>query len=112
MSKFSKLKCALYGAAGAIAPDVLILYSKRFIEPSLAFNWLQYLLATLMYVSLAALVATIYPYGRHPTAWKAFAVGVGLPLLISGLATLGKPQVLVPRGEVLPGSFVDLIALF
>src|SRR4051812_30016685 len=35
-------KLALAGASGAIAPDALLLYSKRFTQPHLSFDWRLY----------------------------------------------------------------------
>jgi len=56
--------CAILGAVGAIAPDIVLFYSKRWSMPSLTFDPYMYLAATILYVSLAAVVAGIYPYRR------------------------------------------------
>mgnify|MGYP007037739245 CR=1 FL=1 len=104
----------LFGGMGAIAPDILILYSKRWTMPSFTFDVSQYLIATIAYVCLAAVVASIYPYGKKPTPWKAFAVGAGLPVIISGLMAMRKGEVLEPRGggQALAGDLFDLMSLF
>lgn len=107
----SHIALAAYGAIGAIAPDILILYSKRWSMPSLSFSILQYSLATLLYVTLAALVAAIFPYGRAPKPWKAFAVGVALPVVVSSLAAAARDPVISPRGETLPGTLIDILSI-
>ena len=101
----------LFGALGAIAPDIVLLYSKRWTMPSLTFDVWMYAGATALYLGLAAVVASIYPYGRNPSPWKAFALGVGLPVLISSLASLQHGTVISPRGEIIPGTFWDLLSL-
>lgn len=108
------LQKALFGGIGSIAPDILILYSKRWTMPSFSFDVWQYLIATIAYVCLAAVVASIYPYGKKPTPWKAFAVGAGLPVIISGLMAMKKGEVLEPRGggQALEGDLFDLMSLF
>src|SRR5262245_45426568 len=110
----SRWKLALYGAIGAVAPDALILYSKRWTAEGLHFEWHQYVLATAIYVLVAGLVASIFPYGKEKSEWKAFAVGVCLPVLISGLLSTAKADAntLSPRGLVeIPGRLSELMAL-
>ena len=101
----------LAAAVGAIAPDILILYSKRWTMPSLTFNPWMYVGASALYVLLAATVAMIYPFGRDRRSWKAFALGVSLPIVISGLASFQHGLVVAPRGHTIAGTFLDLIAL-
>lgn len=103
---------ALYAAVGAISPDVLILYSKRWSMPALTFDVRQYAAATICYIGVAAVVATIYPFGGKPSKWKAFLLGVGLPLVVSGAATLSRGQVISPRGLPIKGTLLDLLSLF
>ncbi len=103
---------AFYGAFGAVAPDIVLLYTKRWSMPSLTFSLTQYVTVTGLYLLLAAIVATAFPYGKQPTRWKAFVLGVCLPVVISGLASLHKGIVVAPRGSQLAGSLWDLLALF
>jgi hypothetical protein len=103
---------AIFGALGALAPDIILFYSKRWTMPSLTFNPYMYLAATILYMGLAALVAGIYPYRREPYAWKAFSLGVALPVVISALASINRAQIVLPRGVTVPGSFHDLLAWF
>lgn len=102
---------AILGGLGAIAPDIILLYSKRWTMPSLTFDPYLYAAATILYIGLGGLVAAIYPYRRPPHAWKAFSLGVALPTVISALASISRAQVLVAKGYV-PGSFRDLLAWF
>lgn len=102
---------ALYAALGAVAPDVVLLYSKRFTMPDLTFSVAQYVGATVLYLGLAAALALVFPYRGRPSPYKAFAVGVALPLIVAALASVSRPTPVVPRGVVLPGEFLDLIAL-
>ncbi len=111
-AKESKPQLALYGAIGAIAPDILILYSKRWTMSGLAFSWFQYGIATLLYVVLAAIVATIFPYKGKPSRWKAFVVGICLPVFISGIAYFGRAQLVSPRSGQIVGTLWDLLSLF
>jgi len=101
---------AIYSALGAVAPDVVLLYSKRFTMPNLTFSIAQYAAATLLYVGLAAALAIVFPYKGRPSPYKAFALGVALPLVIAGLATVTKAPTVVPRGVPIPGELLDLIA--
>jgi hypothetical protein len=104
---------ALSSALGAVAPDVLILYSKRWTMPDKHFDPWMYLAAMAMYVLLAAGVGTIFPYGKRVRPWQAFGVGVTLPILIAGLLSVQKGADITPRGgHSVSASFVDLISLF
>jgi hypothetical protein len=108
----SRLSLAIAGAIGAVAPDIVILYSKRWSAPDLSFDTVQYAVATAIYVALAAFVAAIFPYGDKRSSWKAFAIGVGLPVVLSALATLGTGARISPRGfGALPGTLLDLMAM-
>ncbi|MEM7479597.1 MAG: hypothetical protein AAF481_00365 [Acidobacteriota bacterium] len=108
----SKMSAALYGAFGAIAPDILLLYSKRWTMPSFEFHLGQYVLATLVYLGLASVVAYIFPYRGARTPWKAFAVGFSLPVILAGLLSVQRGVVLTPRGTSLGGRLLDLMSLF
>jgi hypothetical protein len=107
-----KLHLGAFAAVGAIAPDILILYSKRWTMPSLTFDPWMYVFASALYMVLAATVAMIYPFGRGVSPWRAFAVGVTLPLLVSGLASLQRGVVIAPRGDTIEGTLWDLLSLF
>jgi hypothetical protein len=80
--------------------------------PSLTFDPWMYAGASALYVLLAATVAMIYPFGANQRPWKAFALGVGLPIAISGLASFQHGVVVAPRGHTIPGTLWDLISLF
>jgi len=110
--KLTKVQEGLYGGMGAIAPDVLILYSKRWTMPSLTFDLQMFVVATLIYVALAAVVACIIPYKGVRTGWKAFGTGIALPIVLSGAASFARDPVISPRGETLPGTMIDLLSLF
>lgn len=107
-----KLQLGASAGIGAIAPDILILYSKRWTMPSLTFDPWMYLFASALYIVLATTVAMIYPFGRNGRSWKAFALGVTLPLVISGLASLQRGVVIAPRGETIEGTLWDILSLF
>jgi hypothetical protein len=110
--QLDKRTLAFYGALGAVAPDIMILYSKRWTMPSLTFEPSQYAIATALYIFLAAIVATIYPYRNRASTWKAFVVGVGLPTIMSGAMSLQGLIALSPRGQSIPGTVWDLVTLF
>lgn len=107
-----RLTCVLLGAVGSIAPDIVLFYSKRFTMPDLQFSPMQYVLATVLYMVLAGVVAAIYPYRGRPSPWKAFGIGVALPLIVSALASTQRPGIISPRGFSVPGELIDLISLF
>lgn len=118
----------IYGGFGSLVPDVLLLYSKRFTAPLLEFASWQVLAVTLFYAVTAGLVAQIFPYVGEKSKWKSFSVGVLLPIIISGLIGAGDrlsnagAADLTTRGPEptntstetprVPGSVIDLIALF
>ncbi|MBD2757863.1 hypothetical protein [Spirosoma validum] len=110
----SRLNLAITGGIGAVAPDILLLYSKRWTMPDITFSLELYLVATLMYVLLAGFVASIFPYGKlargKNSLWVAFGIGVCLPIVIAGVTTIFKSEPVATRGEASVGRFVDLIA--
>ncbi len=113
------LRLALFGAFGAILPEIVLLYSKRWTMPHLEFSEWQYALITALYMGSSAVVAAIFPYRGTPTPWKAVTVGIGLPTIISA-ATGAVNRALNPvinggtRGvdEPVSGTFIDLLSLF
>lgn len=108
--KPSRVLMAAYAAIGAVAPDIVLLYSKRFTMPFLTFSLAQYAGATLLYLALAAALAVVFPFKGRPTPYKAFALGVALPLVIAALAALSRNPMSVPRGGPIPGEFLDLLS--
>lgn len=107
-----RLTAAACAVAGAIAPDVLIVYSKRWAVPPVDLpNW-QYFVATLMYIGIAAVLGAIFPYRPQPSAWKGFGVGVGTPVILGMLASAIKPVSLAPRGIELSATFWDLMSIW
>jgi hypothetical protein len=108
----NRIKLALYGVVGAMAPDVLILYSKRWTMPGLSFDAQQYLIGMGIYLLLAAVIAPIFPYRGKPTEWKAFALGVTLPIVVAGLLSTQRQELIAPRGISIPGTLLDLMSLF
>jgi hypothetical protein len=107
-----KVQLALFGGIGAVAPDILNLYSKVHFKPGLSFVTWQYIVASLLYLGLAATVAVIFPYGRKPTNAKAFGVGFALPTAISVLTSFLHGRTIAPRTGQVPGTLLDLISLF
>ena len=111
-----KWRLALWAGLGALAPDIVLLYSKRFTVPHVEFDYTVVALGTALYVGLAGLVATIFPYKILPgekgsLLWKAFGVGVCLPILVSTLASIGYQAPEATRGTI-AGALRDLIAMF
>jgi hypothetical protein len=109
----TEIKLALYGAIGAIAPDILLFYSKRFTMPSVSFSRHLYIAATVLYVGLAAVVATAYPYGSKRSPVYAMGVGLALPVILSSITTALHASPLITRGMGdVTGSFLDLLRLW
>jgi hypothetical protein len=108
-----KLEYAIFGGIGAISPDILLLYSKRFTMPSLEFSSIQFIVATLLYVGLAAVVSMIFPYRGQSSPWKAFSVGFCLPVILSGLLSIQRDPLLTPKGGAkIPGTLTDIMSLY
>jgi hypothetical protein len=104
---------AACGAIGAIAPDVIILYSKRFSMSAFEFVTWQYVVATAVYVALGAFVAAIFPLKGRDTAWKAFGIGFCLPIVLGAVLATQRGTVIAPRGVItIPGTLLDLMSLF
>jgi hypothetical protein len=108
---------ALYAMIGAIAPDILILYSKRWTMPQVTFSIPQYTFASILYLGLAGIVSLIFPYktvfkSEANLPWKSFSIGFSLPLILSTIAALSRSQLIVPRGGSMSGTLHDLLALF
>src|SRR4051794_39901395 len=89
--KLAWWKRAGFAAAGAVAPDILLLYSKRFTMPSVQFVPSMYALATVLYVILAGTVTIMVVPPRHASAGRlSFGVGFALPCVVAGLATAAR----------------------
>lgn len=102
-----------YGCVGAIAPDILQLYTKRWTAPSLEFSLTQYMVATILYVLLGGVLGMLFAYqGRRQAA---LAVGIGTPVVIGAMvSTIKVATVVTQRGVGAPqvGSLLDLLSLF
>jgi uncharacterized membrane protein len=107
-----RVLASICAACGALAPDVLILYSKRWTAEGLVFEPTQYLVATILFVLLAWLVGLVYPYRPYATPWKGFVVGVCTPVVIGAIITSAKPASIAVRGQMLQGTLIDLISLW
>jgi hypothetical protein len=110
--RISPWKLSLFGALGAVAPEVVLFYSKRFAMEGVTFQVWQYAVVSILYLGLAAVVAAIFPYPGKPTPWKAFVVGTALPVIISTAASFAQGTTVVPRGQSIEGTLLDLIAFF
>jgi hypothetical protein len=80
--------------------------------PSATFNIYQYMGATSIYLLLAAIVASIFPFRGSGREWKAFILGVCLPAIIAGLISTQRPGLISPRGLPISGTLLDLMSLF
>ncbi len=108
----NKVPLAAYGAVGSIAPNIVLFGTKPITMPALTFESWQYAVALGLYASLAALVATIYPYGRRPTPWKAFVVGLLLPSILAAAMSVRANPPIPTRGEPIAGDLWSLLSLF
>jgi hypothetical protein len=108
-----RLILAIYGALGALAPDILILYSKRYTLQPFEFAPIQYFIATGIYVVMAATLAAVYPFRGPKTAWRGFAIGFTLPVVLSGLLSMQRGEVSIPKGGgTVAGTLLDLMSLW
>ena len=104
-------KLAAAGAVGSLAPEIALLYSKRWTMGGLHFELGQYLLVTLVYAAVAGFVAAIYPYSGTATRWRAFQIGIGVPVVV-GVGTTFMRDREIERGLDSAGSLIDLLSLF
>ncbi len=116
------LRLALFGAFGGILPEIILLYSKRWTSPDLPFDDWHYVALTVLYMGGAAVVASVFPYRKGPSPWKAIVVGISLPVIVSSIATTAKAvieestnQIFIGRGGESVGvettaSFLDLLS--
>lgn len=107
----SPVQLFFYGCVGAIAPDIVQLYAKRWTAPSLDFSLAQYLFATLIYVLLAGVLGMLFAKTR-PTA---LTVGIGTPLIIGALLSTVKGMTVAPArgaGDIEAGTLLDLLTLW
>jgi hypothetical protein len=104
-------KLAAAGAMGSLAPEIVLLYSKRWTMSGVRFEMTQYVLVSLLYAALAGFVAMIYPYRGSAARWKAFQTGMALPILVGVAASLVRDRV-TERGLDQIGSLTDLLSLF
>ena len=72
----------LLGAAGAAAPEILMLYELRNHTEQFKWTW-NYLFLTVPFLVLGGLVAVVLP---ATTIWGAFYSGLSLPVIISAAA--------------------------
>ena len=105
-------KLAAAGAMGSLAPEIVLLYSKRWTMSGVRFEITQYLLVTLLYAALAGFVTMIYPYRGTTARWKAFQTGMALPIVVGMAASLVRDPRVTERGLDQIGSLTDLISLF
>ena len=75
-----------YGAFGAILPSIVSIAGKT--------DWftfaanVQWITAGILYVLAAAILSTIFPYGRRATPFNATMVGILLPMIVGGAASI------------------------
>lgn len=100
-----------YGAIGAVAPDIVLMYSKRFTAADLVFDATHYIGATLAYLILAGVLATIVPKKR--TTATAFSVGVLVPAIVALIGAVSLPRAYATRGsDNWISTFVELFRMF
>jgi hypothetical protein len=111
-------RLAPYGAFGAVLPAILALANQ---SDAFAFTpKLNVVIGQIIYVTAAALLSAIFPYGSQATPFNATLVGVGFPTLVG--AAVGTARFTVPAlahvrgGQGADFSFltwvIDTFALF
>jgi hypothetical protein len=116
---------AAFGAFGGALPTVVKLFElvtqNDATRPSLGgYLHSDVAIVTAIYLASAAVLATIFPYPRRPSAWFATSVGAAMPTLVgsmSAAATHLGPAVFGFRGGDEPAyntlhSLLALLALF
>ncbi|WP_141699162.1 hypothetical protein [Candidatus Thiosymbion oneisti] len=116
-----------FGVFGALLPDILLFWSKRFTSPLLTFELWQYLTVSTLYAASAGIIALVYPYRRKPPRpWDAIVIGISFPFIISGITAaadrlsksgasglqLRGPEVDDTGVFAIPGTIIDLMAAF
>jgi hypothetical protein len=109
---------APFGAFGAVLPAISGLASR---SDAFAFvPELSIIIGQIIYVGSAALLSTIFPYGRQATPFKAVLVGVFFPTIVGTALSVTKialPGLTQSRGGPIDGVsilgwVVDTFALF
>ncbi len=111
-------RLAPFGAFGAVLPAISGLASR---SDAFAFvPELRVIIAQIIYVSSAALLSIIFPYGEQATPFKAAMVGIGFPTIVGTALSATKialPTLTQSRGGPIDGFsvvgwVVDTFALF
>jgi hypothetical protein len=114
MILFNRLPLGILGIIGSFAPSIIKMFNDL---PNIAFvlQW-EWLVVVILYGLLGGLIAVIYPYRGHATAWKALLLGSGFPALIGAAAAatraVGLGTSLGGPGSDAPWQGLDYIALF
>ncbi|NUQ95738.1 MAG: hypothetical protein HOY79_04000 [Streptomyces sp.] len=74
------------GMVGALAPEIVRLYSIREDPKRFAWSWF-YLIASMAFAALGGLLALVMP---ATTYWGALYIGVSTPVLINSMARKGR----------------------
>lgn len=106
--KATKAQLFFYGCVGAIAPDIVQLYAKRWTMPMTHFSIEQYLIVSAFYVALGGILGMLFAYQEKPQA--AVAVGIATPVVIGILGSAVKGAMTPVRGESEIGTIFDLIS--
>ena len=75
----------ILGLVGALAPEVIRLYSLRYNPALFKWSWF-YLIVSLLFCGLGGLVALILP---ATTPWGAFYAGISAPTLVTAAVKKG-----------------------
>lgn len=82
-------KLAPFGAFGALLPMIISLYQKT--ETFTFAARFESIFATVIYVVAAAILASIFPYGRRASLFNAALVGILFPTIVGGALAFAKP---------------------
>jgi hypothetical protein len=98
---------APFGAFGAVLPAISALASR---SDAFAFiPELRIVIGQIIYIGSAALLSTIFPYGRQATPFKATLVGICFPTIVG--TALGATKIALPALTAARGGPIDAVSV-
>ncbi len=100
----SSISVMLWGMIGALAPEIVRLYSIRVNPRKFRWSWF-YVLVSLVFAGLGGALALALP---ATTAWAALYVGISTPTVVTALVRKGRELATSSELKGPPGRTVQL----
>ncbi|MFF4533762.1 hypothetical protein ACFY1P_31390 [Streptomyces sp. NPDC001407] len=99
----NSLATVLWGMLGALAPEIVRLYTIRRNPRRFQWSW-YYVLVSIAFAGLGGAMALALP---ATTAWAALYVGISTPTVVTTIVRKGK-EVAAPELKATPGRTIRL----